>query len=157
MGSPLGVAVKDHLESEKSAEKAHIVAIIDEDLYDLYDLTNGNVTIERTQELKSVATQSFKRAGIDLRKWNSNVPELDNQDNTAGSLDQTYAKVCKVSKIVYTKLGILVHLASIYDNLRHGIISPGNLIGKVLYRDACDSKLDWNDELPEKQLDSQSG
>ena len=173
----LGATVKEHIESEKSAENAPIEILqkIDEDLY-VDDLTSGDVTVEGARKLKSVATESFKKAGFELHKWNSNVPELDDQHKTTAPLDQTYAKEQlgvsqqdtkilgvywlksedvigvklpdAVAKIVYTKRGILVFLASIYDPL--GIISPCTLIGKVLYRDACDSKLDWDDELPEK-------
>ena len=173
----LGAAVKEHLLFEKSSKNAPIDIIekIDEDLY-VDDLTSGDVTVEGAQKLKSVATESFRRAGFELHKWNSNAPELEEQDTISGSADQSFAKeqlgVARkdnkilgiywmkvedaigikipdtVAKVVYTKRGILVFLASIYDPL--GIISPCTLVGKVLFRDACDFKLDWDDELPEK-------
>ena len=45
------------------------------------------------------------------------------------------------------KRTILQKLASIYDPF--GIISPTTIIGKNIYRDVCDSKLLWDEELPD--------
>ena len=46
-----------------------------------------------------------------------------------------------------TKRGVLSQLAKIYDPL--GLASPTKLIGKLLYREICDTKLAWEAELPE--------
>ena len=46
-----------------------------------------------------------------------------------------------------TKRTILQKLASIFDRL--GIISPTTIIGKIIYRDVCNSRLSWDDELPD--------
>ena len=46
-----------------------------------------------------------------------------------------------------TKRGILRFLASIFDPL--GIFSPIILMGKLLYREACDLKLNWDTKLPD--------
>ena len=50
------------------------------------------------------------------------------------------------SKGKYTKCIILSHLASIYDPL--GFISPVCLLGKIVYRESCELKLPWDEEIP---------
>ena len=45
-----------------------------------------------------------------------------------------------------TKRGILGKVAKIYDPL--GLASPVTLSGKMLYRDACDTKIAWDRPLP---------
>ena len=46
-----------------------------------------------------------------------------------------------------TKRTILQKLASIYDPFE--IISSTIIIGKIICRDVCDSKLSWDEELPD--------
>ena len=50
------------------------------------------------------------------------------------------------SKGKYTKRNILSHLAPIYDPLE--FISPVHLLGKILYRESCELKLPWDQEIP---------
>ena len=45
-----------------------------------------------------------------------------------------------------TKRGILGKVAKIYDPL--GLASPVTLSGKMLFRDACDTKFAWDSPLP---------
>ena len=47
-----------------------------------------------------------------------------------------------------TKRNILKTLASIYDPL--GFISPVLLIGKILFRNLCDLRIPWDNEIPEE-------
>ena len=47
-----------------------------------------------------------------------------------------------------TKTNILKTLASIYDSL--GFISPVLLIGKILFRNLCDMRIPWDNEIPEE-------
>ena len=50
------------------------------------------------------------------------------------------------SKGKYTKRNILSHLAPIYDPLE--FISPVHLLGTILYRESCELKLPWDQEIP---------
>ena len=45
-----------------------------------------------------------------------------------------------------TKRGILCKIAKVYDPL--GLVSPLTLSGKMLYRDACDTRVAWDTQLP---------
>ena len=46
-----------------------------------------------------------------------------------------------------TKRNILSELASVYDPT--GLISPAHLIGKILYREICESRILWNESVPQ--------
>ena len=46
-----------------------------------------------------------------------------------------------------TKRGILSKVARVYDLL--GLVSPCTLAGKLLYREACESKVGWDSPLKE--------
>jgi len=49
------------------------------------------MTVDQVHELKGTAIRVFKGAGFESHKWNSNVPELDT-DNQLTEDSQTYAK-----------------------------------------------------------------
>ena len=49
-----------------------------------------------------------------------------------------------------TKRGVLSKLARVYDPLR--LATPLTLVGKQIYRDACDSKIPWDANLNGKLL-----
>ena len=46
-----------------------------------------------------------------------------------------------------TKRNILSELASVYDPT--GLISPAHLIGKILYREICESRISWDESVPQ--------
>lgn len=50
-----------------------------------------------------------------------------------------------------TKRGILAKIARIYDPL--GVASPFTLCGKLLYRDACNLRIGWDEQLPSDPAD----
>ena len=55
------------------------------------DLLSGGRTAQKAQRTKQVATEILQDATFQLHKWNSNVPELD-QETTQVTDEQTYAK-----------------------------------------------------------------
>ena len=99
-----------------------------------------------------------------MHKWNSHVPELE-ADNQLTEDSQTYAKeqlgvktneakllglpwdkVEDTLAVTFsgdsheaTKRDVLRSLASIYDPL--GVASPVTLVGKMVFREACDRHL----------------
>ena len=112
-------------------------------------------------------------AKFELHKWDSNVPELEDE-RSAPSNDQSFAKqqsqvLPNQSKLLglkwnkstdtisvefpehtplTTKQGLLATLAKIYGPL--GLVSPVTLQGKLIYQDVCDFKVSWDADLPQK-------
>jgi hypothetical protein len=137
------------------------------------DILTGGKDVTQAQLRKSTAVEIMDDAKFELHKWNSNVPELEDE-HSAPSDDQSFAKqqlqvLPNQSKLlglkwnkstdtisvefpertpVTTKRGLLATLAKIYDPL--GLVSPVTLQGKLIYRDVCDSKVSWDSDLPQK-------
>ena len=82
-----------------------------------------------------------------MHKWESNIPELDSEDNPSKLLGLVWDKREDALEIqaqiqgeqTPTKRSILSQLSSIYDPL--GIISPTMVEGKRIYREVCDEKI----------------
>ena len=117
-----------------------------------------NTTV--VKRLKQLINNIFGEAQFFLHKWHSNVPELEDNNNseeiqtyakaqlgvdrnetkilgltwnkTADTLDVTFPKL----EVDPTKRGILQKLASCYDPL--GLVSPILLGGKSIYREVCE-------------------
>ena len=116
-------------------------------------------------------------ATFELHKWNSNEPQLEDNDNrTSDSDEQSFAKqqlnvkpteskmlglkwdkhqdtlavMIPTEQAKPTKRGILGKLASIYDPL--GLIAPLTLTGKQIYRDVCEAKKPWDALLNNEHL-----
>ena len=116
-------------------------------------------------------------AAFELHKWLSNVAELESTE-TDQTADQTFAKqqlgtpssgdssllglkwdklrdffsvTVSTGKADNTKRGILVKIARIYDPL--GVASPLTLCGKLLYREACNFRIGWDEQLPSDLAD----
>ena len=64
--------------------------------------------------------------------------------------NDTIAASSPQEKAEPTKLGILSKVAKIYDPL--GLASPISQGGKLLYRDVCDAKRNWDDKLPNELM-----
>ena len=84
---------------------------------------------------------------LELESENSNQSELTygkqvlNQDSNETVVTPTF------KNHQLTKRNILSELASVYDPT--GLISPAHLIGKVFYREICESKLPWDESVPQ--------
>ena len=127
------------------------------------DILTGGKDVTQARLRKSTATEIINDAKFELRKWNSNVPELEDERRTPDD-DQSFAKqqlqvLPNQSKLLglkwnkstdnisveflectsaTTKRGLLGTLAKIYDPL--GLASPTTLRGKLIYRGVCSSK-----------------
>ena len=126
-----------------------------------------------TAERKAITTDVFKNASFSIRKWYSNVPDIEAISSSPCEEELTYAKkqlggakpsegkllgvpwdreqdvisvILQITQTETTKRGMLSHLAKIYDPL--GLASPVTLVGKQLYRDICDDKILWDTQLP---------
>ena len=153
-----------------------VVAELRKSLY-VDDVISGNQTVEQAQRTKQVATEIMSDATFELHKWNSNEPQLEDNDNrTSDSDEQSFAKqqlnvkpteskmlgvkwdrhqdtlavMIPTEQAKPTKRGILGKLASIYDPL--GLIAPLTLTGKQIYRDVCEAKKPWDALLNNEHL-----
>ena len=168
----LGGVIDQHLQSLE-AKYPEGVDEIRKSFY-VDDLISGGETITKAQHLKGSARSIFGEAKFELHKWHSNVPALESEEPTTEEIEQSYAKEqlggvregetkllgmpwnkesdtievsfpeTTVEKV--TKREILATTAKIYDPL--GLVSPVTLVGKMLYRQACDMKFPWDQELP---------
>ena len=168
----LGATIKYHLQGYKE-RYPKIVADIEKNLY-VDDLIQGACTTNELSKFKECSTQIFKDAGFTLHKWNSNQPDLEEEDAYRDD-NQTFAKqqLAKDTnsrllgiawyksedmlaiqfpqiEVPDTKRGVLKYLASIYDPL--GLISPIVLQGKVIFRDVCEARYGWDDLLNDYHL-----
>lgn len=109
-----------------------------------------------------------------MHKWNSNDPQLESENVVPVDEQQSYAKqqlgvkegetkmlglpwnkredliavTFPEEPVDVTKRGILRFLAAVYDPL--GIASPIMLIGKLLYREVCESRLPWDVKVSDR-------
>ena len=170
----LGGVLEAHLETW-AAQYPEESDLLRRSLY-VDDLLTGGSTVEEAQQRKEFAVRVMTDATFKLHKWNSNATELE-ASQPGPDTEQSYAKQelgtrAAESKLLGeswskqndtirvelpsqpsppTKRGVLGQLARIYDPL--GIASPISLQGKMLYRKACDQKLGWDNELPNKLLE----
>ena len=61
--------------------------------------------------------------------------------------EDTVSVVIPEDNAVQTKRGIFTKIAKIHDPL--GLASPTTLVGKLVYRVVCESKLSWDQSLPD--------
>ena len=170
----LNGTIREHLQTCKELypDLAEVIEEIKESLY-VDDIVTGGTTADQVITIKNTAKKIFKEAGFELHKWHSNVKEAEDQLEQ-NQTETTYAKQTlgttpSESKILgvqwnketdtfgvnldipetaNTKRGMLKFLASVFDPL--GLISPIMLLGKNMFREACDLKLTWDEELPTK-------
>ena len=169
----LGGVIEQHLVSwrEKRPESG---AEISRSMY-VDDLMSGASDVPKAQVLKSDATEIFADACFQLHKWHSNAPELEDQCNKPEDNEETtYAKqqlgstaneskllglawnkqkdtvsvMFPKEKAIPTKRGVLGKLARVYDPL--GLVLPTTLQGKLIFREACEKRIPWDANLPEK-------
>ena len=167
----LGGVLEHHL-STWSKKYPDYVERLRRSLY-VDDILTGGQDITQAKQRKSTAIEIMDDAKFELHKWNSNVPELED-NGSAASDEQSFAKqqlqvLPNESKLlglkwnkstdtisvefpeptpITTKRGVLATLAKIYDPL--GLVSPITLQGKLIYRDVCDLKASWDADLPQK-------
>ena len=120
------------------------------------DILTGGQDVSQAQQRKAVAIEIMNDAKFQLHKWNSNVPELEDERKQASD-DQSFAKQQRCVKpseskllglrwdktadtisvefpsdtTATTKRELLASLAKVYDPL--GLASPTTLEGKLIF------------------------
>ena len=168
----LGGVIQHHL-SICRPDYPETVPEIERGLY-VDDLLSGGQTVEKAREIKDTAREIFGKASFQLHKWNSNTRELEATDAVDDEGGVTYAKEqlgakpeeCGLLGLRWnkdadtiavtfpqevaapTKRGVLGKVAKVYDPL--GLAAPLTLVGKLIYRDACQQKNAWDAELSQE-------
>ena len=160
--------IKAHLDAWEEREP-EIVAELRRSLYVDDLLTGGQNTIQ-VQQRKEKAVELFSDAMFQLHKWHSNIKEEDpnliaapeEQSFTKQQLNvkpsesmmlglkwdkqqDTLAVMIPKEETQPTKRGILGELAKIYDPL--GLIAPLTLTAKQVYRELCETKVQWDAKI----------
>ena len=166
----LGGVIEQHLQDMESVYPEEVLEIR-RSLY-VDDLITGGKTITETQHLKESCQTIFSEAKFELHKWHSNIATLEAETTlTETESVPSYAKEqlgvktgeTKLLGITWnketdtievnfpkplteiTKREVLGKIARVYDPL--GLASPTTLVGKIVYRDACDTRIPWDKEL----------
>ena len=152
------------------------VALLRRSMY-VDDLLTGGRTVQKVQTRREIAREILHDATFELHKWNSNIPQLEDDASPEDHREQSYAKQQLMVKSSETKLlglkwdkrkdtlaatfpddevqktkrGVLSKLVKVYDPL--GLVSPVTLEGKQIYRDVCDAKTSWDVNLDGKLLE----
>ena len=166
----LDATLQHHLQKYIDTLKELIKKVMDDFYVD--DLISGGDDVTEVKSLKDTTTQIFREAGYVLHKWQSNHPELEENDSAQNSTEQTYAKQHLGFKTGETKMlgmkwdkkqdefnieipppiqkitkrNILQQIVSIYDVLQ--FISPCTLVAKGIFCKICDEKIPLDKELP---------
>ncbi|XP_072398267.1 uncharacterized protein [Diabrotica undecimpunctata] len=142
-----------------------ISSIILRDFY-VDDLHTGGFTIEDIKRIQSLTSELLSRHGFQLRKWKSNAPTLnfDNQNNvsleigaddtikTLGLLwspksDTFHFNVQPIEhKCKVTKRLILSTISKIFDPL--GLLSAVTITAEIILQDLWKLKISWDEVVP---------
>ena len=165
----LGGVIESHLDAW-SMRYPEEVARLRRSFY-VDDLLSGGNDVPQAQARKERAIEIMKDATFELHKWNSNCPELEGTRDVNKCEDRSFAKqqfqvspnessllglkwdkaadrlsvVFPRNECATTKREVLRQLAKVYDPL--GLASPTTLLGKLIFRDICDSKIAWDAPL----------
>ena len=165
----LGGVIESHLDAW-SMRYPEEVARLRRSFYVDDPLSGGN-DVAQAQARKERAIEIMKDATFELHKWNSNCPKLEGTRDVNKCEDRSFAKqqfqvspnessllglkwdkaadrlllVFPRNECATTKREVLRQLAKVYDPL--GLASPTTLLGKLIFRDICDSKIAWDAPL----------
>lgn len=146
-----------------SQENPDLTEIIKKCFY-VDDFLKAVDTIEEAIYLKEKITSLFSSFGLNLRKWNSNAPEilteeavgvkiLPQETTTALGMQWITSTDSLSFKITVqdnnkncTKRNVLAQIASLYDPL--GLLAPIIMRAKVFMQQLWLGKFGWDEELP---------
>ncbi|XP_050054516.1 uncharacterized protein LOC126549427 [Aphis gossypii] len=133
------------------------------------DICVGAESLEAAQALQSNLIRLLGRAGLELKKWASNAPELlsklkpedcstdpltFDQDNSVQVLGMRwnpsgdfFSFYTSNFKLILTKRGVLSMIARIFDPL--GLLSPTIFYAKTIMQRLWLAQVDWDGQIPE--------
>ena len=157
----LAATLKYHL--EKSGLDPELVKEILESFY-VDDFVYSKDSMEEVDIWKTLTLRLFSEAGMLLRKWNTNHPELrksfladegslPNMESVLGlmwdlmqdTISINGDRIGKKAKAATTKRGVYYTTAQVFDPL--GLLSPFVFQCKLLVRDIWKAGIEWDDPL----------
>ena len=158
--------ISHHLELHRE-ESPDVVKKIVDSLY-VDDLSGDGDNMENCLELYTTSKEIFKEAGMNIRKWKTNDPELkkliSERENLEEVKEENITKVLGIpwntstdelqfntpavefqQDAIVTRRTLLRFTASIFDPL--GMLSPAVLKLKVLFQKSCKETKDWDIKL----------
>ena len=150
----LGATLQHHYYQQPPCYEETVQSLRDNTYVDNFMTVSED--IEGLERFKVEATCILEDAKFPLHKWESNVEELDGDDmpNPSKILGHGWDKREDTLEVTVpefpqskpvTKKTVLSHLGSIYDPM--GILSPTLATGKHIYRETCEEKASWNEEV----------
>ncbi|XP_036344420.1 uncharacterized protein LOC118753654 [Rhagoletis pomonella] len=129
-------------------------------LNDIYvdDVLSGSDTISRAVQMRNQLISALQSAGMELRKWSSNTPELLQSIPTEyHSFSASWQlNEDQTVKTLATKRSVLATIARIFDPL--GFLNPITIAAKIILKEIWSTKikrqdekhtgLEWDEELP---------
>lgn len=162
---------------QNAADYAHeyplAAKVVDEGFY-VDDCLTGADSLEESIELRRQLQELFAKADFLLRKWNSSNPSIlrevppelrdDQTSLTISDQDEVYTKTLGIewhsvldhfrlsvsshpSHSTLTKRALVSDIAKTYDVL--GWFAPVIIKAKILLQRVWESKIDWDEEVPE--------
>ena len=111
----LGGVLQCHLNASKEKHPKH-AAEIEKELY-VDDLVTGGTSVHEVREKKEISVEIFKEASFDLHKWQSNIKELE-QDEESNELVCAKARLAKQGLTIPRKELVSAHMAvNLLDNV----------------------------------------
>ena len=150
----LGATLQHHYNQQPPNYEETVQSLRDNTYVD--NLMAVGEDVEGLERFKVEATSILEDAKFPLHKWESNVEELNGEDmpNPSKILGHCWDKQEDTLEVTVptfpqskpvTKKTVLSHLGSIYDPM--GILSPTLAAGKHIYREVCEQKVSWNEEV----------
>jgi hypothetical protein len=141
--SLLGRVLEHHLDlwSKKYPEE---VERLHQSLY-VDNILRAGRDVTQAKQRKATAIEIMNDAKLELHKWNSNVPELE--DEQSFGKEQLCIKPSE-SKLLGLKWDKEADTVSVKFPPKT-IASPTTLKKKLVFRDVCDTKIGWDATLPE--------
>lgn len=168
----LAMRTLQQLAKDESANYPLAASVVQNQFY-MDDLLSGHDSIASAKTLQLQLIAMLKSAGMNLRKWSSNHPDLIS-NLSSEQLDSAFEFRCAESRktlglswipshdvftfknkladleeqksIRYTKRKILSEVSQIFDPV--GWLSPLTIKAKLLFQKTWSKNIGWDDELP---------
>ena len=151
----LQAVVRHHLEQFRGKDECQLIS---DNIY-VDDLVLSTPDEETAKRIKEKAEGIFKTCSMNLRKWTSNIPSLNEKGADSceikvlglhyePSTDTVKIACPKLVNDCPTKRQVLQSIASIFDPL--GVIAPVVTTMKLFFQRIVQLNIEWDEAIPEE-------